>query len=184
MQTTTTNTDNKLFEVARRIKEMRSICDYSVEEMAEKTEVSAEQYISFESGAEDLPFSFIHKCALAFDIGITDLLEGHSAKLTSYTVTRKGEGQTTAKENGIEIRNLAPLFKDKLAEPYWVRYEYSAELENQPIHTTTHQGQEFDMVISGTLMVKVGDHTEILREGDSIYYKSSTPHGMIAVDGR
>ncbi len=181
---TTTNTDNKLFEVARRIKEMRSICDYSVEEMAEKTEVTPEQYLSFESGAEDLPFSFIHKCALAFDIGITDLLEGHSAKLTSYTVTRKGEGQTTAKENGIEIQNLAPLFKDKLADPYWVRYEYSADLENKPIHTATHAGQEFDMVISGTLMVKVGEHTEILHEGDSIYYKSSTPHGMIAVDGR
>ena len=181
---TTTNTDNKLFEVARRIKEMRSICDFSVEEMAEKTEVTPEQYLSFESGAEDLPFSFIHKCALAFDIGITDLLEGHSAKLTSYTVTRKGEGQTTAKENGIEIQNLAPLFKDKLADPYWVRYEYSAELENKPVHTVTHAGQEFDMVISGTLMVRVGDHTEILHEGDSIYYKSSTPHGMIAVDGR
>ena len=181
---TTINTDNKLFEVARRIKEMRSICDFSVEEMAEKTEVTAEQYIAYESGAEDLPFSFIHKCALAFDIGITDLLEGHSAKLTSYTVTRKGEGQTTAKENGIEIQNLAPLFKDKLGDPYWVRYEYSADLENKPIHTSTHAGQEFDMVISGTLMVKVGDHTEILHEGDSIYYKSSTPHGMIAVDGR
>ncbi|MBO5396479.1 MAG: AMP-binding protein [Clostridia bacterium] len=181
---TTKNTDNKLFEVARRIKEMRSICDYSVEEMAEKTEVTPEQYASFESGAEDLPFSFIHKCALAFDIGITDLLEGHSAKLTSYTVTRKGEGQTTAKENGIEIQNLAPLFKDKLADPYWVRYEYSADLENKPVHTVTHAGQEFDMVISGTLMVRVGDHTEILHEGDSIYYKSSTPHGMIAVDGR
>ena len=181
---TTANTDNKLFEVARRIKEMRSICDFSVEEMAEKTEVTPEQYLSFESGAEDLPFSFIHKCALAFDIGITDLLEGHSAKLTSYTVTRKGEGQTTAKENGIEIQNLAPLFKDKLGDPYFVRYEYSAELENMPIHTATHAGQEFDMVISGTLMVKVGDHTEILHEGDSIYYKSSTPHGMIAVDGR
>ncbi|MBQ6898560.1 MAG: AMP-binding protein [Clostridia bacterium] len=181
---TTTNTDNQLFEVARRIKEMRSICDYSVEEMAAKTEVTPEQYASFESGAEDLPFSFIHKCALAFDIGITDLLEGHSAKLTSYTVTRKGEGQTTAKENGIEIQNLAPLFKDKLADPYWVRYEYSADLENKPVHTVTHAGQEFDMVISGTLMVRVGDHTEILHEGDSIYYKSSTPHGMIAVDGR
>ncbi len=181
---TTTNTDNKLYEVARRIKEMRSICDFTVEEMAEKTEVSAEKYLSYEAGNEDLPFSFIHKCALAFDIGITDLLEGHSAKLTSYTVTRKGEGQTTAKENGIEIQNLAPLFKDKLGDPYWVRYEYSAELENKPIHTTTHAGQEFDMVISGTLMVKVGDHTEILHEGDSIYYKSSTPHGMIAVDGR
>ena len=180
----TTKTDNKLVEIARRIREMRSICDFSVEQMAEKTEVTPEQYLAFEGGSEDLPFSFIHKCALAFDIGITDLLEGHSAKLTSYTVTRKGEGQTTAKESGIEIQNLAPLFKDKLGDPYWVRYEYSAELENKPIHTTTHGGQEFDMVISGTLMVRVGDHTEILHEGDSIYYKSSTPHGMIAVDGR
>ena len=181
---TTTNTDNKLYEVARRIKEMRSICDFTIEQMAEKTEVTPEQYSAYEGGAEDLPFSFIHKCALAFDIGITDLLEGHSAKLTSYTVTRKGEGQITAKENGIEIQNLAPLFKDKLGDPYWVRYEYSAELEGKPIHTTTHAGQEFDLVISGSLMVKVGDHTEILHEGDSIYYKSSTPHGMIAVDGR
>ena len=100
------NTDNKLYEVARRIQEMRSICDFTIEEMAEKTEVTPEQYMAFEGGTEDLPFSFIHKCALAFDIGITDLLEGHSAKLTSYTVTRKGEGQTTAKENGIEIQNL------------------------------------------------------------------------------
>ena len=43
---TTKNTDNKLFEVARRIKEMRSICDFTVSEMAEKTEVSPEQYPS------------------------------------------------------------------------------------------------------------------------------------------
>ena len=28
-----------------------------------------------------------------------------------------------AQEEGIAISNLAPKFKDKLAEPYWVRYE-------------------------------------------------------------
>ena len=178
------NSSSKLYEVAERIHEMREICDFSVEEMAEKTEVSVEQYNIYEAGLVDLPFTFIHKCALAFDIGITDLLEGHSAVLTSYTVTRRGKGQTTASENGIEIQNLAPKFRKKLSEPYWVRYEYSAELENMPIHTTTHAGQEFDLVISGTLKVKVGNHEEILNEGDSIYYNSSTPHGMIAVDGR
>ena len=178
------NTSSKLHEVAERIQEMRDICGFSVEEMAEKAEVSVEQYKIYEAGLVDLPFTFIHKCALAFDIGITDLLEGHSAVLTSYTVTRKGKGQTTASENGIEIQNLAPNFRKKLSDPYWVRYEYSAELENQPIHTTTHAGQEFDLVISGTLKVKVGNHEEILNEGDSIYYNSSTPHGMIAVDGR
>lgn len=178
------NTSSKLYEVAERIHEMRDICDFSIEEMAEKTEVSVEQYKIYEAGLVDLPFTFIHKCALAFDIGITDLLEGHSAVLTSYTVTRKGKGQTTASENGIEIQNLAPNFRKKLSDPYWVRYEYSAELENQPIHTTTHAGQEFDLVISGTLKVRVGNHEEILHEGDSIYYNSSTPHGMIAIDGR
>ena len=178
------NASSKLYEVAQRIQEMRDICDFTVEEMAEKTEVTVEQYKIYEAGLVDLPFTFIHKCALAFDIGITDLLEGHSAVLTSYTVTRKGKGQTTASENGIEIQNMAPNFRKKLSDPYWVRYEYSAELENMPIHTTTHAGQEFDLVISGTLKVKVGNHEEILHEGDSIYYNSSTPHGMIAIDGR
>ncbi len=179
-----TNTTGKLYEVAERIHEMRDICGFSVEEMAEKAEVSVEQYIIYEAGKVDLPFTFIHKCALAFNIGITDLLEGHSAVLTSYTVTRKGKGQTTASENGIEIKNLAPKFRKRLSDPYMVRYEYSAELENKPIHTTTHAGQEFDLVISGRLKVKIGNHEEILGEGDSIYYNSSTPHGMIAVDGR
>ena len=178
------NTTNKLYEVAQRIKEMRDICGFSVEEMAEKTEVTVEQYKIYEAGEIDLPFTFVHKCALAFDIGLTDLLEGHSAVLTSYTVTRKGKGQTTASENGIEIKNLAPKFRKRLSDPYMVRYEYSAELENQPIHTTTHAGQEFDLVISGKLKVRIGNHEEILEEGDSIYYNSSTPHGMIAVDGR
>ena len=173
----------KLKEVAVRIREMRDISGFSVTEMAEKTEVTEEEYRAYENGEVDFPFTFIHKCALAFGIGITDLLEGQSAHLSSYTVTRRGEGQETAKEDGIEIKNLAPFFRGKIAEPYWVRYEYSEELQNKPIHLTKHSGQEFDLVMKGQLRVQVGDHTELLSEGDSIYYNSSTPHGMIAVGG-
>ena len=180
-----TNTANEqLKEIASRIKEMREIMGWSIIEMAEKTEVSEEQYKIFENASADIPFSFIHKCALSFDVELTELLEGHSARLSSYTVTRKGMGQKTAKEDGIDIANLAPKFRDKIAEPYWVRYEYSASQQNKPIHLTTHSGQEFDLVLSGTLKVQVGEHTEILHEGDSIYYNSSTPHGMMAVDGK
>ena len=173
----------KLREVAQRIREMREIFDFTEELMAEKTEVSVEEYRRYESGALDFPFTFIHKCSLAFGIGITDLLEGSSAHLSSYTVTRKGQGQQTAKENGIEISNLAPMFRKKIAEPYWVRYEYQADLQNKPIHLTKHSGQEFDLVMKGRLKVQIGDNVEVLSEGDSIYYNSSTPHGMIAIDG-
>ena len=179
----TVSTD-KLKEVAKRIREMREICDITETDMALKTEVSLADYRAYENGELDFPFTFIHKCSLAFGIGITDLLEGQSAHLSSYTVTRKGQGQETAKEDGIEIQNLAPLFRKKIAEPYWVRYEYSEELQNKPIHLTKHSGQEFDFVMSGRLKVQIGENVEYLSEGDSIYYNSSTPHGMIAVDGR
>lgn len=180
----TENSQAQLLDIAFRIREMREIMGWTTEEMAKRTEVSNEQYISYESAKTDLPFTFIHKCALAFEIDLTDLLEGNNAaRLSSYTVTRKGMGQVTAREPGIDIANLAPMFRNKIAEPYWVTYSYSAAQQNQPIHLTTHSGQEFDLVISGKLKVQVGSHVEVLSEGDSIYYNSATPHGMIAVDG-
>ncbi|MBQ6931011.1 MAG: AMP-binding protein [Clostridia bacterium] len=175
--------ENKLAEVAERIKELRDIYNLSDVDMAEKTGVSLEEYLAYENGMEDMPFSFVHKCALAFGVELTDLLEGQSAKLTTYNLTRHGQGQVTANEEGILIQNLAPKFKNKLANPYWVKYEYSSELQTKPIEVTTHSGQEFDFVVKGSLKVQVGDHVEILHEGDSIFYKSSIPHGMIAVDG-
>ena len=174
---------NQLEKIALRISEMRQILGYTVTQMAEMTEVSEEVYRSYESGGVDLPFTFIHKCAKAFDLELTDILEGHSAKLSGYTVTRRGEGLTTSREDGITIQDMAPMFRKKLATPYWVTYEYSEELQNRPIHTVTHAGQEFDMVVKGSMRVRIGDREEILREGDSVFFKSSTPHGMIAIDG-
>ena len=178
-----TTANARISEIAFRIREMREIMGYDEAAMAALTEVTPEEYVAYESGAVDLPFTFIHKCALAFNISITELLEGSSARLSSYTVTRKGEGQQTAKEEGITIENLAPLFKKKIAEPYWVKYEYSDELQNKPIHLIRHSGQEFDLILKGSLLIQVGSNKEVLHEGDSIYYNSSTPHGMIAVGG-
>ncbi len=180
----TRNTMMQLSEIGARIREMREIMGWSEAEMAQKTDVSEESYRIYESGTIDIPFSFIHKCALAFDVEMMELLEGRSARLSSYTITRKGGGQKTAEEDGIDIRNLAPKFRDKIAEPYFVRYAYDPAQQNKPIHLATHSGQEFDYVLSGRLKVQIGSHIEFLGEGDSIYYDSSTPHGMIAVDGQ
>ena len=120
----TTQTDlSQLSAIASRLREMREIMGWTKEEMAEKTEVSADQYRLYEAGKTDMPFTFIHKSAQAFNMELTELLEGHNARLSSYTVTRRGTGESTAQEEGIAISNLAPKFKDKLAEPYWVRYE-------------------------------------------------------------
>ena len=99
----TTNTaKQQLMEIAARIKEMREIMGWSIAEMAVKTAVSEEQYIAYETAEADIPFSFIHKCALEFGVEITEFLEGHNAaRLSSYTVTRKGQGLQTAKEEEV-----------------------------------------------------------------------------------
>ena len=181
---TNQNTATQLMDIAARIREMREILGFSVQKMAEMTEVTEETYNLYESGTIDLPFTFMHKCAKAFGVEITVLLEGHSAKLSGYTVTRKGKGLTTASEDGITIQDMAPMFRSKLATPYYVTYEYSEELQDEPIHTVTHDGQEFNLVLKGAMRIKVGEHEEVLHEGDSIFYKSSTPHGMIAIEGK
>ena len=182
MSPNTVNT--QLLDIAQRIRALREISEYSTREMAERVEIPESLYLQYERAEIDLPFTFIHKCAQVFDVELTDLLEGNSARLSSYTVTRRDKGLVTASEDGITIQDMASKFRHKLATPYWVTYEYSEQLQHEPIHTTTHAGQEFDLVIKGTMKVRVGDHVEVLREGDSIFYNSSTPHGMIAVDGQ
>ena len=112
MDTKSLNEMNRLTLIANRIKEMRDILGYSPEQMAEKTEVTAEEYLQYETGKVDLPFTFLHKCSIALGIQLTELLEGSAAHLSSYTVTRKGKGENTAEEDGISIQNMAPNFKD------------------------------------------------------------------------
>ena len=53
----------RLQDMASRIREMREIIGYSVEQMAEKTEVSVEDYKAVESGAVDPTFNVLHQCA-------------------------------------------------------------------------------------------------------------------------
>ena len=176
-------TTGVMLEVVERIRELRLDCGYTPERMSELTGIPLEDYLRYESGETDLPFSFIHKCAMTFGVEMMELLEGSAPRLSSYTVTRRGGGQLTSKEPGTEIKAIAPLFKNRKADPYWVRYEYSEAEQNVPIHQNTHGGQEFDIIMEGRLKVKIGEHTEVLGPGDSIFYNSSTPHGMIAVDG-
>ncbi|MBR2384284.1 MAG: AMP-binding protein, partial [Clostridia bacterium] len=152
--------------------------------MAEKTDVSKEEYIRCENGDSDLNFAFIYRCAQAFNVDVTDIIEGRSPKLRSYTLTRKGEGQRIEKAHGMTYYSLASKFSNRISEPLYVVSKYNEDDLDKPIELTTHIGQECDIVVEGSLKVQVGEHTEILNPGDSIYYNSSTPHGMRAVGGK
>ncbi len=174
---------SKIKEMAERIRELRLIEGQTPEQMAEKTAVSVEEYLKCENGEADLNFAFIYRCAEAFRVNVTDIIEGYSPNLKSYTVTRAGMGQKIAKAHGMSYHNLAYSFKNRVSEPLYVVSHYDPQAQNREIELTTHAGQECDIVIDGNLLVQVGEHRELLGPGDSIYYNSATPHGMIAVNG-
>ena len=172
--------DYSLKDVAGRIKDLREAKGFTQEELAKLTGVSAEDYKILELGETDFSFTFIYKCAKACGVEVVDLLEGTSTTLTSFTITRKGEGLKILKKQGVEYDNLAPMFKGKLAEPFLVKFPYIEEEQNAPIQLNSHNGQEFDIIVNGSLKVQIGNHVDVLNEGDSIFYNSLIPHGMVA----
>ena len=173
----------KIQEIAARIRELRSIEGYSEAEMASMLAMDEDDYISYESGEQELNFAFLYTCAQVLGVDVTELIEGVSPRLSSYILTRSGEGRRVEQAHGMTYYNLAYKFRDRIAEPLFVHSVFSEASQLRPIETTTHDGQEFDIVISGYLKVQLGSHTEILGPGDTIYYDSSTPHGMIATNG-
>ena len=179
-----TGLDFKIQEMAARIRELRELEGLTTAQMAQKTDVSEAEYIQCEAGKSDLNFAFIYRCAMALSVNVTDIIEGHSPTLKSYTVTRVGSGQKVSQAHGMTYYNLAYAFKDRIAEPLYVRSVYDESAQQKDIELTTHSGQELDIVVEGNLMVQIGEHKEILGPGDTIYFDSDKPHGMIAVNGK
>ena len=174
--------ENMIKEVANRIKETRLACEISEEEMASCTGVTPEAYRELEAGNSDFSFTFIYKCAARFGVDTTDLLKGQSPTLNEFSITRAGGGLPIARRRGFKYNNLAPLFKNKIVEPFIVKAKYSAEENASPMKLSRHEGQEYDYILSGKLKVSIDGHVDILNPGDSIYYDSSKPHGMIAYE--
>ena len=170
-------------EIAGRIRELREITGLSVEEMAKRTNLTTEEYIACESGNRNLSIAFLYRCTLSFGVDLGDLLEGHSPKLQTYSLTRKGEGQRIEEAHHMVGYNLAANFRNRIALPLYMELAYYPGAEYEDIELVTHEGQEWDIVISGSMRIQIGEKTEILHAGDCIYYDSSIPHGMIAVNG-
>ena len=177
------NITYKIQETANRIRELREISGISVEEMAQRTGVSVEEYIACESGSRNMSIAFLYRCVLIFGVDMGDLLEGRSPKLRTYALTRKGEGQRIEEAHHMVGYNLAADFRNRIALPLYMEIKYRQGAEQEPIELVTHEGQECDIVIRGAMKIQIGGRTEILHAGDTIYYDSGTPHGMIAAEG-
>ncbi|MDR1262072.1 MAG: XRE family transcriptional regulator [Oscillospiraceae bacterium] len=166
-------------DIARRIRELRGICDYTPEEMADECGVPMEEYISYESGEVDIPISFLLRLAERFHVDMTEMITGETPRLSVYSVTRAGKG-------GVEVerrehyyyRNLAFNFLHRKVEPLHVVVKVGV---NPELVQSAHEGHEFDYVLSGTLHLRIDDKDVTLRPGDAVYYDSAHPHALQAL---
>ena len=121
---------------------------------------------------------------MAFGVNVTDIIEGTSPTLRGYAITRAGEGARIEQAHGMVYYNLAAPFQNRISEPLYVEVGYNPEAEQNEIELTTHEGQECDLVISGSLKLQIGSHiSKFCTRATARTYDSSIPHGMIAVGG-
>lgn len=171
-------------ETAKRIRGLRELVGVTEEEMARVTNVSLDEYVELESGKKDFGFTFLNNCAERLGVDIVELLTGENPHLSHYSVVRKNQGLDIKRRAGFRYEHLGYRFKGKMAEVFRVTAPYSENEQSMPITLSVHEGQEFDFVLKGKLLIALEDHTEVLSEGDSIYYDSSRGHGMIATGGQ
>lgn len=165
--------------IAERMRELREIARYSMEEVASMLEIPVNEYVSYESGKKDIPIGFLNEFAARFNVDLTELLTGNSPKLHRYTLVRNDKGMCVKRRSPYQYHSLACNFINKKAEPFLVTVLPG---NNSTVSLNTHPGQEFNYVLEGNLMIVIDGKELVLNKGDSLYFDATLPHGMKALD--
>lgn len=173
--------DNDLKQIAERLSGLRDALGMTVEQMAFKYGMTTGEYLRYESGECDIPLSFISRVAKVFGVNTTALLSGNEPHVSGYYLTRKNTGVSVERTKAYKYMALSSGFKDAAAEPFEVLVEPAADFQ---VTLNSHPGQEFNYVLEGAMLLYLGDQELILKAGDSIYFDSSKPHGMLALGGK
>ena len=172
----------QLSEIGGRLAALRDIMDITAEKMAEDMKTDVDEYIAYERGERDFSFSFLQNAANILGVDVVDIISGESPKLTKCALVRKGKGYDIMRRKAYDYKHLAFTFRDKKAEPFMVTVEPKDDGGEPTLHS--HEGQEFNYMVSGNMEFYLDNTVYELAEGDSVYFDSGIPHAMKAVGGQ
>ncbi len=158
---------DQLEQMGERIKALREIMEISPAEMAQRCQMSPEEYASYEEGSKDFSFSFLSNVATILGVDVLDIMTGDSPKLSTACLVKSGEGFEIKRRAAYDYRHLAFTFRDKLAEPFMVKVAPSPN-EKPTLHA--HEGQEFNYVVKGSMTFYIGEISYVLEEGNLLFY--------------
>jgi len=151
--------------------------EISTIDMAEKLGVDENTYLAYENGEKDFSFSFMYNAAEILGVDVLDIISGDAPKLSMCCMVKKGKGYSVKRAHEYDYKHLAYTFRGKKGEPFLVTITPD---NGRPV-MHGHEGQEFNYVLSGKMMLYIGDISYELSEGDSVYFDSSVPHAQVAL---
>ena len=168
--------------IANRLRGLREVLELSAQEVAESCHLRVEEYMALESGESDISVNVLQTIARRYGISLDVLMFGEEPKMNAYFITRAGAGVSVERRTAYTYEALASGFRDRKADPFIVTVEPAPT--DAPMHLNSHEGQEMNYVLEGRLLLSLNGKELVLNVGDSLYFDSSLPHGMKALDGR
>jgi transcriptional regulator with XRE-family HTH domain len=167
-------------KVGEQIKAQRQQRDISLQDLASKSGYSTALLSQIENHLISPSLGVLVNLAKAMEISLGAFFGREETE--PFTLIRKDEehivSRFASKEGvryGYIYESLGAGKKDRKMEPFIVTLE-PATLKNDKAYG--HQGEEFIYVLEGRVDVTLGEHTDTLEEGDSIYYDSTIPHNV------
>jgi transcriptional regulator with XRE-family HTH domain len=165
-------------QVGKKIKALRESRALSLQDVAGMTGFSTALLSQMENHLVSPSLGSLIQLAKAFGIKVGDFLgEGEGEP---FTIVRKEERKKVSRfasregvSYGYSYESLGFEKKDRHMEPFYITLEPTPV---KPHKSSVHEGEEFIFVLEGDMQVTLGNHTDVLHPGDSIYYDSSTPH--------
>ena len=165
---------DKYQEIGARLRELREVSDYSIEQLAAELGIDPAVYAAYEENGKDVPISIIYEIANKFKVDFTEIVTGETAWLDTYHLIRRGGGKNVNRNPEYHFEDLAFRYGNKIMQPLLVTLEPTDEVAK----LITHPGQEFNMVLEGTVIITLGSKEIVMNPGDSIYFNPTIPHGQ------
>jgi transcriptional regulator with XRE-family HTH domain len=158
-----------------RVRELRMLRQMSTRELARRASISAGYVSQIENGQANTSLDVVRRIAAAFGVPWTELF---SAQPALGTVLRRAERPMLAAGNS--VRHF------RITQPPLGNVEVLVS-EYEPGHgegseSYTHgDSQEVCVILRGRFRFHLGDQDYILETGDSLDYRSSTPHSIVNI---
>ncbi len=175
--------------VGHKIKGIRESKNLSIEEISERSGLSAEQIVSIENDQNLPSLGPLIKIARALGVRLGTFMDDNDAlgPVVCRAADREANSSISFSNGASNARkhmDYHPLAKQKAGrhmEPFIVDINPSEEKEFQ---LSAHEGEEFIYVMCGTVEIDYGKNKYLLSEGDSIYYDSIVKHHIHGANGQ